>query len=235
MSSPGARAGPVVRSVRADLHSHTYASRDSRLAIDDIIRVNVERGINCVAVTDHNLIGGAWELKARAPFQVIVGEEIRTTHGEIIGLFLEREIPMGLSPLRTVQAIREQGGVVYVPHPYDRVRRRSVLREPAMLEIIEHVDVVEVFNARCTFRGDIARAEALADKFGKLKGAGSDAHTRWECGNAYVELPPFDGPEELKRALARGRVVGRLTTPFIHVATRWDRLRKRMAGEPERR
>lgn len=232
MAAPdAARPGPVVRDQRVDMHTHTYCSKDSHLALDDIIRVNAARGITCVCVTDHNLIKGAWELRQRAPFQVIVGEEIRTTHGEIIGLFLEREIPMGMSPLDTVRAIKEQGGVVYVPHPYDRVRRGSVLRESALLDIIEHVDAVEVLNARCTFRGDVRQAEALADKFGKLKGAGSDAHTRWECGNAYVEMPSFEGPEEFKRALARGRIVGRLTTPLIHVATRWDRMKKRFARE----
>src|SRR3990172_204249 len=133
--------------MRADLHAHTHFSRDALTSVDTFAQRYQRAGIDCVAVSDHNNIDGALAVREVAPFRVIIAEEIKSTEGEIIGLFLQETIRKGLTPEDTVRAIKEQGGLVLVPHPFDRTRR-SVIRESALLRILPQVDVIEVFNAR---------------------------------------------------------------------------------------
>ncbi len=200
------------------------------MSLDTIIRTSLRRGINCLALTDHNVLDAALTLRRIAPFPVIPGEEIRTTHGEITGLFLQEEIPQGMSPGATVEEIRRQGGVVYVPHPFDRMRR-SVLAHEALLEILDLVDVVEVFNSRITFMKDVEAAERFAREHRKLRGAGSDAHIGWELGHSYVEMPEFEGGRDgFLSSLAQGRIQGRLSSPTVHLASSFVRWRKKHIG-----
>ena len=196
------------------------------MSLDTIVRTCIRRGIDCVALTDHNSFAAARVLQRLAPFTVIAGEEIRTSQGEIIGLFLKDEIPRGKSPGATAEAIREQGGVVYVPHPFDRARR-SVISKEALLEIVELVDVIETFNSRITFRGDVDAAERFAQMWGKLRGAGSDAHVWWEVGNSYVEMAEFHERDDFLQSLAQGKIHGRLSSPAVHLASTLTKLRKR--------
>lgn len=212
--------------IKADLHVHTHYSWDSLLSPEAIIEICQKKGIGCVAITDHNTIAGALELRKLAPFPIIIGEEVKTTRGEISGLFLSQKIPAGLSPEETIARMKEQGGVVYVPHPLDRVRR-SALGERNLLRIIEAVDVLEVFNSRVTLPRDNQRARELAKARGLLCGAGSDAHLAYEIGRAYVELPPFEGKEEFLESLAQGRIVGQWTTPLVHLITGFAKIRRR--------
>lgn len=195
-----------------------------------LVRLCQERGVTCLAVTDHNRIDGALEALALAPFRVIVGEEIRSSEGEIIGLFLNEAIPRGLSPEETCERIKAQGGVVYVPHPFDRFRR-SPIRRAALDRIRDRIDALEVFNARNLWPGHDAAAAAYARRWGIACGAGSDAHTPFEVGNAWVEIPDFETPIEFVAALQRGRVRGRHAGPWVHFITRWVRLRKARAGQ----
>ena len=191
----------------------------------------VRAGINCVAVSEHNNIEGALEVRRIAPFKVIVAEEIKTTEGEIIGLFLEEEVPKGLTPEETVRAIRGQGGLVCVPHPFDRLRR-SPLREEALLRIIGDVDIIEAFNSRTTLKGDNERAARFAAEHGKPMSAGSDAHTAGEIGLAYVEMPDFEGAEDFLAALEKGRIVGRRASPVVHVFSTLAKVRTRLGRRP---
>ena len=179
-----------------------------------------------MAVTDHNTVEGAQALAQIAPFPVIVGEEIKTTDGEIIGLYLSESVPRGLSPDDTIAAIRAQGGVVYVPHPFDRVRR-SPLGLSSLTSILHEVDALEVFNARVTLQSDNRRARLLAEAHGLPGGAGSDAHTAREIGRAYVQMPLFDGPSDFIQKLGMGTVCGRLSLPDVHFASTWARMRKK--------
>src|SRR5579883_3364798 len=133
--------------VRADLHSHTHFSRDGWTTPEQYVQRAIERGITVAAISDHNNLDGAWAVRAIAPFKVIVSEEIRSTEGEIIGYFLHDPVPRGLTPEETVRAIREQGGIVGIPHPFDRWRS-SAISLGALNRIIADVDVIEVFNAR---------------------------------------------------------------------------------------
>ncbi|MHB1414545.1 MAG: PHP domain-containing protein [Chloroflexota bacterium] len=218
--------------LRFDLHTHTHFSADSGAKFADIVAAVRRRGLDGIAVTDHNRLEGALQLKEVAPFTVIVGEEIRTSEGEIIGLFLSEEIPARLSPEETVERIKAQGGLVYIPHPFDRVRP-SHLRKEALYRLIDSIDAVEVVNSRTTLPLDNRRAELLCQRYGLRRGAGSDAHLPREIGQAWVEIPPFANAAEFLSSLEQGRAVGRLTTPLAHLATRWHKLRRRFRTSDE--
>ena len=217
--------------MRLDLHVHTNYSTDSWATLDEIIGAAARRGLDGLAITDHNTIDGALELRETAPFQVIVGEEVGTSEGEIIGLFLQEPIPAGLSPDETIAAIHDQGGLVYVPHPWDRLRRHSALGRSARERLIDQVDVVEVFNARVILSRDNALARELALAHGLAMGAGSDAHMAAEIGSAYVEMEAFHDVASFLAALRRGQVVGRLTSPLVHFQTALAKLHWRAAGK----
>lgn len=206
---------------------HTCYSPDTLTPLTEIIAACQQRGIGAVAITDHNAITGALEMQRLAPFPVIAGEEVLTSEGEIIGLFLHELIPVRLTPAETVGRIHAQGGLVYVPHPFDR-ERRSSLRESALLGILEQVDALEVFNARVLQHVCNARAKSLAEAHHLPAGAGSDAHTPFEVGQAYVEMAPFANKTEFLHNLAHGHVCGQVSSPLVHLFTQWAKIQKRM-------
>lgn len=211
--------------IKVDLHVHTVYSNDCLTPPSDVLRWAKRRHLNALAVTDHNTIDGARELAAMSPLLVIIGEEIRTARGEIIGLFLQQAIPPGLSPLETVRCIHQQGGLVYVPHPADRLRR-STLEPEALAEIVNEVDLIEVLNARVTWSVDNQRAEELAREHRFLRGAGSDAHQGIEIGRAYLEMPAFTDAQGFLKALARAQICGRVSSPLVHMSSAYARLAK---------
>jgi len=222
--------------MKIDMHVHTRYSKDATLSLEAIIESCRQRGLDGVAITDHNTIAGALALKEIAPrpggrpFLVIVGEEIDTTKGEILGLFLKEAIPGGLTPEEAMARIREQGGLVGVSHPLDRVRRLA-MRQPALLDILEELDFLEGFNSRVTFPSDNRKAQALAQAQGLPITAGSDAHTAYEIGRAYVEMLNFNGQEGFLEALKEAQIFGRLTPPWIHLVTTWTKLRRRLSSQ----
>jgi hypothetical protein len=198
---------------------------DCNMPLEKIVNRCLKIGINCVAICDHGTVDGALKLRDIASFPVIVAEEILTPKGEIIGMFLEQTIPSGLSVDKTIAQIRSQGGLVCIPHPYDMFRQ-SALRNNIVDEIAEQIDIIEVFNSRTLLPQNSAKALALALKYGVAKSAGSDAHTLSEIGNAYVEMPEFNGKDDFLQALEKGNISGHRTNPFIHFASVWTRLRK---------
>ena len=216
--------------MKVDLHVHTLYSLDSLSSLRQIERAAVRRGLDALAITDHNTISGALLLARWSHLHIIVGEEIATTKGEIIGLFIQEEIPAGLSPLDTVRAIKAQGGVVCIPHPRDQVRRASALTPAALDEVLPWVDMIEVFNARTTYRADLEAVAALADRHHLRRSAGSDAHAPSEIGRAYVELPAFRDAASFLAALEQGQVHGRLSSPLVHLSSTAARWSKSVAG-----
>lgn len=210
--------------MRVDLHTHTEYSSDSELPLQDAVRGWQRAGIDCVAVTDHNTIAGALALREWAPLRVIVGSEVRTCEGEIIGLFLEEEIARGLTPEETIRQIRDQQGLVMIPHPFDRFRR-SRLTEAALARVLPDVDIIEVFNARTAFARDNRRGEQVAAEHGLIPVAGSDSHTAHELGRSYVEMADFDSPQSFLASLRESRLVKRQSSWFVHAFTRWAKLR----------
>lgn len=211
--------------MKVDLHTHTLCSKDCCSDYGRIVQAVQRAGLDGIAVTDHDQFDGALELQRRAPFLVIPAEEIKTSAGEIIGLFLKEWIPPKLEPLDTVGRIHEQGGLVYVPHPFDELRG-SRLERWALDLIRPHIDLLEVFNARNALPRFNSRALGYAHAHRLPAGAGSDAHTYAEYGHAYVDLPPFDRAESFREVLRRGTWHGRLSSPLVHVRTRLDRTRK---------
>ena len=194
--------------VRVDMHSHTMWSGDSTTTPEEIGDAVVASGLDVVCITDHNAIAGAVELAASLPCRVIVGEELKTHAGEVIGLFLRERVPIGVQPAQAAEMIRSQGGIVYVPHPFDPMRRNLV--EPAMRELAGAglIDAIEVLNAKTALQSLNRRAAAFAAEFDLAAGAGSDAHVPLALGAAYVEMPDFDGPADFLAKLREGRVIG---------------------------
>ena len=217
------KVDPVRGMWRIDLHMHTWVSPDSKTDPEALIERVREIGLNRIAVTDHNTIAGALEAHRLAPDLVIVGEEIETeTGGELIAYFVQEAVPPHLPVQETIRRLREQGAVISISHPLDSLRG-SALGEKVTLEIIEQVDALEVFNARCLRAADNTRAAELAKRYGKAVTAGSDAHTLGELGRGYLTLPPFkDTPQAFLASLTRA-------TPGGHLSGIWPHFRSTLA------
>ena len=218
--------------MRADFHIHTQVSPDSFMSPETLVKACLRAGLDTIAVTDHHTIRGALEVQKIAPFPVIVGAEFRTAEGEIIGLFLKEDVPRRISALETVKLIKAQGGLVQIPHPFDFFRRKHI-KYDALLEVLPYVDIIEAFNARTTLKGDIMKSVRFIQEHkvthNHIVPTGvTDSHTPFEIGHAYVDMPSFKGPHDFLDALRHGRIVGRQTTPLIHVATRWTVYTKRL-------
>ncbi len=194
--------------VRVDLHSHTMWSGDSTTTPDELEEGIQAAGIDVLCITDHNALKGAEELCDRLPCRVVLGEEVKTYVGEIIGLFLTERIPGGLQPIEVCERIRGQGGLVYIPHPFDPMR--NCLHEPVLVDLVERglVDAIEAWNGKTSLYHLNEKAATFAAERGLAAGAGSDAHVGDAIGAAYVEMPDFTDPASFLRSLAAGRVVG---------------------------
>lgn len=215
--------------MRIDLHCHTRYSKDSLTHLPALLRWMDRRSVDMVAITDHNTLAGALEFQAHAPDRFVVGEEIKTRDGELLGLFLKEEIPMGLSIPETIARIRDQGGLVGVSHPLDRVRSEALGREN--LEKFHHsLDFIEVLNARTVFPKDNEEARKLASLWGLPGSAGSDAHAPFEVGRAYVELPPFEDSVTFLQSLRQGTIAGRVSSPLVHFVSTYAKSRRRLGA-----
>src|SRR6266516_4443616 len=209
---PGPLSPPIVPNVtggtrgirvRVDLHLHSSASFDCRVSPLEVARRCGQLDLSPIFLTDHESIDGAQSLLEGGE-PAVVGQEILTNEGELIGLFLKEPVPSRLSPEETVEAIKGQGGLVYLEHPYDSGRRN--LREDAIERIAGEIDIVEVFNGRSEPEFN-RRAEELRSTLGVAGGAGSDAHTLEEIGSVYVEMEAFDGPQDFLTKLRGSKVV----------------------------
>ena len=218
------------RILRVDLHTHTHYSPDSIMSPRWFVETCRRKGINCVAVTDHNTIRGALAVRELADFRVIVGEEIETSAGQVIGLFLREEVRPGLSPEETIERVRAMGGLVGVPHPYDRLG--LALRHDEIVRFLPQIGFMEVLNARVLFPGINEKARRLARELGLAASAGSDAHTPWELGRAYVEMPEFEGPGDFLEALRNGEVAGRRSNRLVNLINYYAVLRHKLGWRP---
>jgi glycosyltransferase involved in cell wall biosynthesis len=193
------RAGRAM--IDVDLHMHTDHSPDCATPVEVLLATAKQEGFGAIAITDHNEISGALEAVAKAEgIKVIVGEEVKTaTQGEVIGLFLRERIPRGLSLEETVAEIRRQGGLVYVPHPFDRMH--TVPGYEHLLTILEEIDAIEVFNPRVAIGSFNEEAARFAAKYRLIAAAGSDAHVAAGLGSVRLRMRDFDGPEEFRDSL----------------------------------
>jgi hypothetical protein len=197
--------------IDVDLHMHTDHSPDCATPVEVLLATAHAQGLGAIAVTDHNEVSGALEARAQAQdagVKVIVGEEVKTAdQGEVIGLFIEQKIPRGLSLQETVAEIKRQGGIVYVPHPFDRMH--SVPDYEHMLTILDDVDAIEVFNPRVAIGAFNDEAARFAAKYRIVAGAGSDSHVAQGLGSVRIRMRDFDGPVEFLQSLRDAEIVTR--------------------------
>jgi predicted metal-dependent phosphoesterase TrpH len=218
--------------LKLDLHMHTHHSKDCTMPTAQVLRLCQARGMDGIAITDHDTLAGGLEAAKLAPpgLLVIPGEEIKSSEGEIIGLFLSEEVPPNLTPEETATRIRDQGGVVIVPHPFDPLRR-SPLRTPALERLVAAgmVDAIEILNARMALRSHNLRGAEFAARHGLPGTAGSDAHSRQEYAHAWIEIEPFASRDEFVANLQGASIGGDLSPFFVHFFSVIAKRRKRLA------
>ncbi len=194
--------------IDVDLHMHTDHSHDCATPVEVLLATARDQGLGAIAVTDHNVITGALEAREKAKefgVKVIVAEEVKTAdQGEVIGLFIEEHIPRGMTLAETVAEIKRQGGLVYVPHPFDRMH--SVPDYEHLLAIVDDIDAIEVYNPRVAIGSFNEEAERFAAKYRILAGAGSDSHVAPGLGSVRVRMADFDGAEEFLEALREAEI-----------------------------
>jgi predicted metal-dependent phosphoesterase TrpH len=192
---------------------------------DTIIRLGERRGVDRIAITDHNTAEGAIAMQKLAPDLVIVGEEIMTDRGEILGYFMQESIPRGLTPDETIRRLRDQGAVISVSHPFDRLRK-GAWHEEDLLKIIDKVDAIEIFNSRCIYTEDNVKALSFAQKHQLTGTVGSDAHSRIEYGRALNRMQPFEGASDFLLSLRAAQQLNRYSSWFVHLnssTAKWSR------------
>ena len=203
-----------------EFHCHTIFSKDSLTTPEKLIKTCRRRGIDRVIITDHNTIAGARAAQALDPERVIVGEEIMTTCGEVLAAYVREGIPAGLTPAEAIRRLRDQGAFISVSHPFDRWRNGS-WRERDLLEIIEQVDAIEVYNSRCMLPDFNRQARRFAERHALLGTVGSDAHAAFELGQSLMVLEPFEGPDGLRNVLPRAVHRVRWSPPWVHLSSRY--------------
>lgn len=221
--------------IRADLHNHTYYSRDSILSPVQMLQRAREARLSVIAVTDHNTTRGGSAVRDLAAkrdpdIRIIVGEEVRTKDGEVLGLFLAADVPPGLPAEETIDRIHAQGGLAGAPHPFDPLR--SGLGAEHLRAVYDKLDFVECLNARMVRNHDNDRAREFAVEHNMPMTAASDAHSPREVGRCFVEMPGYQTPHQFLESLRRGRLSGRISSPFVHWISRYATIRRKLGWKP---
>ncbi len=211
--------------LKADFHIHTKYSMDCNSSLEDIINRCLETGISCITIADHDAIEGALNMAGLAPFKVIVAEEVLTPQGEVIGMFIKEKVPSGLPIEQAIARIKDQGGLVCLPHPFDAIRGLRIDGRQ-LEELVPQVDMIEVFNARSHFINSANKAHTFARKFELPGTAGSDAHTIGEIGETYVEMPEFNNSKDFLKALRQGRIHRHGSSLLVHLSSFWAKIGK---------
>jgi len=208
---------PVI--VKAEFHCHTCHSKDSQLSIKDLLITCQSKDLQRVVITDYNNIQGAVEANALDPHRFIVGEEIMTQQGELLGYFLIEPVPAGLSPMETIKILRSQEAFISVSHPFDAFRSGHWAPDNLM-NIAPYIDAIEVYNSRCLFRRFNTQAKNFAQEHALLGTVGSDSHYAGEVGSATLSLPDFNDAASLKAALLVAQPHLKLSSPWVHFYSR---------------
>jgi predicted metal-dependent phosphoesterase TrpH/glycosyltransferase involved in cell wall biosynthesis len=206
--------------ISADLHMHTSHSYDCATDPEALVDHCIDQGLGAIAITDHNEVSGALAAAALGrPITVIVGEEVKTSQGEVIGLFLKERIEPGLDMGETIAAIQEQGGLVYMPHPFDRLH--TIPDAATLLRHLDQIDILEVYNSRLLFDSFNDDALRFASKYNLIQAAGSDAHVLPGIGTAINRIPAFDGPEEFLLAMRQSEILRRPKSLLYLQGLKW--------------
>jgi predicted metal-dependent phosphoesterase TrpH len=201
--------------LKVDLHIHTSYSPDSFTSLQALLHKAGERGLDRVAITDHNTINGALEAYKMDPEHVIVGEEIDTGNGEILGYYIKENIPAGLPPREVIRRLREQEAFISVSHPFDPRRVRWSLKE--LEELAPLVDAFEIFNGRCYNATSNAQSMAFCRKHNLPGTVGSDSHVLLEVGRSYLELPWFVDAEGMRETIANAKMTTFSSSPLVSI------------------
>ena len=210
-----------------EFHCHTIYSKDSLTSPELLLATCQRKNIDRVVITDHNTIEGALHARQLAPDRVIVGEEIMTSAGELLAVYVSKEVPPGLAPQEAIARLREQGAFISISHPFD-ILRSGRWKRTDLLSILPLVDAIETFNARCLWPGFNHRALAFAHHHDLPGTVGSDAHTAFEVGRATLCLPDFHNPESLRAAIRHGQQQGGLSSAWVHLASMYAKWYKRL-------
>jgi predicted metal-dependent phosphoesterase TrpH len=209
--------------IKVDFHCHTTASDDGRIPLEKLIDFCDHKGINKIAITDHNTLDSALDGAARWPDRIIPGLEIMTNRGELIAYYVWKPVEQGQDPYTTIQALKDQDAVISVSHPFD-IFRNGGWKLSRLLEIVPYLDAIEIFNAHCITGLPNLRAKAFAHKYGLAGTAGSDAHDQFEIGAAGLTLPDFHNSGGLRFALRSATRFGRRTSIGTRLFNRLNHL-----------
>ena len=215
--------------IKTEFHCHTCFGRDSLIKIPDLVIACEKKGIQKLVVTDHNMISGALDAQKLDPHRFIIGEEIMTQQGELLGIFIKEKIPAGLSAIKTIELLRSQEAFISVSHPFDSFRRGHWEMDD-LLNIVSYIDAIEVFNSRCLLPKFNTRARVFLQHNKLLGTVGSDAHSIGEVGKATLTLPDFDDASSLKHALSLAQPHVRLSGPWVHFYSRYSSWRARSSS-----
>lgn len=213
---------------KVDLHTHSLASHDGGISATQYAHMLSTGQLDVIAVTDHNRIDFALKLQGELGDRIIVGEEIMTTAGEIIGLFLIDRIEPGLSPLETVKAIKDQGGLVYIPHPFETVRKG--VGAETLEELLDHIDIMEVVNGRALLQNRHAKSALFAKLHQLASAASSDAHGVRGLGKTYTSTKEIPSQNTLLELIASGTCITARPSARALLYPKYHRLRKKLAG-----
>jgi predicted metal-dependent phosphoesterase TrpH len=211
--------------LKADFHIHTKYSMDCHNELEDIVKRCQKLGLTCIAIADHDAVEGGLELQKIAPFKVIVAEEVQTYNGEVMGMFLKKRIASGIPLQQAIAAIKEQGGLVNIPHPFDPMRGLR-LNADEFNKLAPQIDMIEVFNARVPTTQTNTKAENFAREHNLPGTAGSDSHSIAEMGSVAVAMNDFTTPAEFLAALRTATIEGKRASPFVHFHSTVAKIKK---------
>lgn len=213
--------------LRVEFHCHTQYSDDSRIEPAKLTIKARKKGIDRLVITDHNTIRGARAAREIDPELIIIGEEILTSKGELLAVFIQEEIPPYLDPMETIERLQAQGAFISVSHPFDL--QRKGWQEEELLEILPFVDAIEVFNSRSLTNGINERAKEFACEHSLAGTVGSDAHILWEVGASTLLLPDFSSADELRKVIREGVPQVALSPAWVHFGSTYARIVKTIA------
>ncbi|MCZ7554364.1 MAG: hypothetical protein B6D39_08160 [Anaerolineae bacterium UTCFX2] len=213
--------------LRIEFHCHTRYSLDCLTSVEQLIAACKAKSIDRVAITDHNTISGALAAHKLDPERVIIGEEVKTTAGELLAFFVKDEVPPYLDPLEAIRLLKEQGAFISVSHPFDQLRSPWKLEQ--LKEILPFIDAIETFNSRCMWSGFNRQAQAFAREHELAGTSGSDAHSLPELGAATMTLEEFADAEGLRSAIRSAIPRNRLSGFWVHFASRKAVQQKRLS------
>jgi hypothetical protein len=211
--------------LKADFHIHTKYSMDCHNELEDIVKRCQKLGLTCIAIADHDAVEGGLELQKIAPFKVIVAEEVQTYNGEVMGMFLKKRIASGIPLQHAIAAIKEQGGLVNIPHPFDPMRGLR-LNADEFNKLASQIDLIEVFNARVPTTQTNTKAVNFAKEHNLPGTAGSDSHSILELGSVAVTMNDFNTPAEFLAALRTATIEGKRASPFVHFHSTVAKIKK---------